>query len=245
MSRWLAISTTLHLVLLALIIWSDRFAFLISKNALKQQASGVVQVDLAYKATDTPMRQGIQKKDLPPPDVAIPKKSEPDRLPSAKQKPKRSAKKEDKAPSSKDFKNIFDKFREEARQENRPVPKLDNFPMTEKGDKQSLGTGGRSQRTLSPAELALQSAMRKYFEMPEAGNIRKKYPGISGYIQVYLVSNGDQFVIRSLKFVERTGLAALDQSCEQAVRRAIDSEAFSADVVAELNGKESGITCTP
>jgi hypothetical protein len=87
--------------------------------------------------------------------------------------------------------------------------------------------------------------MRKYFEMPEAGNVRKKYPGISGYIQVYLVSNGDQFVIRSLKFIERTGLPVLDQSCEQAVRRAIDTETFSADVVAELNGKESGITCTP
>jgi hypothetical protein len=245
MSKWLAISTTLHLVLLALIVWSDRFSFLISKNSLKQQASGVVQVDLAYKPTDTPMRRGIQKKDLPPPDVAIPKKSEPDRLPNTKQKSKKAQKKDDKAPTSKDFKNIFDKLRQEARQEDRPLPKLDNFPMTEKGDKQSLGTGGRSQRTLSPAELALQSAMRKYFEMPEAGNIRKKYPGISGYIQVYLVSNGDQFVIRSLKFIERTGLPVLDQSCEQAVRRALDTETFSADVVAELNGKESGITCTP
>jgi len=245
MSKWLAISIASHLVLLALLIWSDRFAFLMIKRDLqRQQASGVVQVDLSYKATDTPMRLGQQKKDLPPPDVAIPKKAEPDRAPTSKTK-KTPSKKEDKEAPTKNFKNIFDQFRKEAREENRPLPKIDNFPMSQQGEKKSLGTGGRSQRTMSPAELALQSAMRKYFEMPDATNIRSRFPGISGFIQVYLVSNGDQFVIRSLKFVERTGLAALDQSCEQAIRRAIDSEVFSSDVVAELNGKESGIICSP
>ena len=248
MRKWLAISTGIHLMLLALLIWSDRFAFLMIKRDLeRQQASGVVQVDLSYKPTDTPMRLGTQKKDLPPPDVSIPKKSEPERIPSTRPSPKKQApqKKEERPVNSKDFKNLFDRFRDEAREENRPMPKLDNFPMSEKGDKKSLGTGGRSQRTMSAAELALQSAMRKHFEIPEANNIRRNYPGISGYIQIYLVSNGDQFVIRSLKFIERTGLAVLDQGCEQAIRKAIDSESFSADVVAELNGKESGIICIP
>lgn len=255
MGRSLTISILVHVALLALLIWSDRLrlSFLQSERE-RLKASGVTQIDITYKPTDTAMRKGREKRDLPPPDVAVPPPPPEDKSPTLKEKKdkKKEAEAKKKAAEAKELEaakrnkeKLLEKFKRDARAEDRPKPKIDNFPVSQKGEVGARGTGGRSQRTLSPAELALQGAMRKYFEFPEAREFRKAYPNIEGYIEVSLVGIGDHFSIRALRILATTGFTALDRSCEVAIRKAIDEETFSHDVVKELSGKDSAVICKP
>lgn len=258
MRNFFFISLAVHILLVSFLIYSDRIklGFLKSKN--KPLASSTIQIDLTYKPTDTAMRLGKEIRNLPPPDIAPPPPPAPEaptlKEKTAKKEKEKKAKEDakrkvsekreiDKARQS--MKNIFDKLKREASREDRPPPKIDNFPTNEKGEIGARGTGGRGQRILSPAEQALQAAMRRHFDLTDARTFRKANPNAEGYIEVALVGVGSQFQIRALRILDSTGFVALDQSCERAIRTAIDVESFSTDVVKELNGKESAILCRP
>lgn len=244
--KFFFISLIVHFVLVGLLVYTDKIQLSFLKSIRNRElASSTIQVDLTYKATDTAMRLGKEKRDLPPPDISTP--PPPPDTPKLKERLTKSEKEKKKevqrAKSS--MKNIFDKLRQEAKREDRPAPKLDNFPTNDKGQIGARGTGGRGTRILSPAEQALQAAMRRHFDLTDARNFRKINPNAEGYIQVALIGAGSQFNIRSLRVLDSTGFVALDQSCERAIRTAIDVETFAPDVVAELNGKESSILCRP
>lgn len=250
MRKSLAISVFAHALLVALLIWGDQIHLEIQKKRMERRdASSVIQIDLTYKASDSAMRLGKQKKDLPPPDVKIPEREVVKEKITVKEKLKekkdRISEKKEVLNARNILKNTLSKLRNESEKEDRPIPKIDNFPLNEKGEVGARGTGGRGQRTLSPGELALQAAMRRHFGLTDAKNFRKSYPGASGYLEVALVGVGDQFEIRSLRILESTGFTILDQSCERAIRSAIENEKFSNDVIAELSGKDNPVICKP
>jgi outer membrane biosynthesis protein TonB len=254
MKKSLIVSLVLHALLVGLLIWSDALKFGLMKTQKERMAaSGITVIDLTYRPTDTAMRKGKERKDLPPPDVPPPPSSSRDPSPVVQKKTQKAAPTKKDSPSpkrapaqaQKEVSSILDRLRKEAAQENRPQPKVNNFPVTEKGEIGARGTGGRSTRTLSPAEMALQAAMRRHFEFPEAQAFRRANPNVEGAIEVSLVGLGNQFRIRSLRVLESTGYALLDRSCERAIRRAIDDETFAPDVIQDLNGKGSSILCRP
>lgn len=261
MTKFFAFSFGFHAILFALLIWSDKIQleFLKSKN-FRKDAGSVLSVNLTYKPSDTAMRLGKEKRDLPPPDVKIPppapdaptlKEKKTEKVKERKTKKeadeekRKIAEKKELERLKKSTKSILNKLKFDAKREDRPPPKIDNFPTHEKGEIGARGTGGRGQRILSPAEQALQSAMRRHFDLIDARNFRRINPNAEGYIEVSLIGVGSQFKIKSLRVLESTGFVALDQSCERAIRVAVDEESFALDVIQELNGKESSVLCQP
>ncbi len=249
MVRAFSYSLFFHTGLLLLLIFSARISLSILKARKDIHSGGVVQIDMTYKPSDSAMRQGPSSKDLPPPLVE--KNTSPEAAPTPKLKEvpkldKGSKVKEIAKPKKNDLRSILDKIRRESKKEDeRPIPKDDNFPTRETGEKNARGTGGRATRALSPAEQALQSAMRRHFELEEATAFRKQFPGLMGYLGIKLQGSGNQFRLLALGWVERTGQPLLDRKCELAVRAALDAETFSADVISELSGKETTVVCQP
>lgn len=247
MARAILCSLILHILLGASLYWSRELDALLKKSRASEikAISAELLLDKTYKPTDTPMKLGSKKKDLPPPNVLPPKSVDKDK------EKKASKKKEEKETSlrgkkAKDtLKDILKNIREQAKEEKRPPPKEDNFPTHEKGQKGARGTGGRGDRALSPGEQALQAAMRKHYELEGAEQIRKNFPSAIGFMSIRLIGIGSQFEIVSLSFTESTGLTILDRKCEVAVRQALQQESFAKDVIQELNGKETLVTCRP
>lgn len=241
-------SIVFHLLLLSCLIWSEEISLAIFKKRQKELLSlEAMQVNLLYKPTDTAMKQGNETKDLPPPLVAQKAPEAP--LPKIKEiTPKKSGQKKKKKEEPKkqvqkpDLRKILESVRRDAHREG-PPPKENNFPTTPKGEKGAHGTGGVSLRKASPAEQALQAAMRKYFELPEG--TRKRLGQARGYIDIKLIGIENQFKIVSLKVIESSGFGILDQSCESAIRKSLNAEVFASDVISELNGKEHTILCYP
>jgi outer membrane biosynthesis protein TonB len=244
MRKALTISVIVHLLLVAALYWSTQISLLLMQAKRKEIAGGAIQVDLLYKPTETAMRRGKKKRDLPPPKVKR-KKEAPRPVLVKKQppKPKKQAKPEQSKEPKKDFKALFDKMREETGLDRNKAPREDNFPTREDGQKDAFGTGGSSEKELTPAQLALQAACRKHHRIPQAERMRKAYPDARGYINVRLIGAGTQLRIVSLNLVERSGFDVLDSACEAAVRKAIQEETFASDIVAELSGRENTITC--
>jgi len=246
MGKSLTLSLIVHALLAALLVWSDKITLeILKRNREKKLASSVIQVDLTYKPSDTAMRKGAETRDLPPPDIAPAVKMPEAAAPKLKKPAKKLDEKNDLKKAKNDLKDILKKMKTEARKEDRPPPKIENFPTSHKGEIGARGTGGRSDRLLSPAELALQAAMRRHFDLTDARNFRKAYPNAEGYIAVELTAVANQFQIRGLKVLESTGFDILDQSCERAIRAALDEETFAPDVLQELNGKDSAVICKP
>lgn len=255
MVRGLSLSILFHIALVFGVLYSTKLSLALLKMRQRQiEAMGTISVDLAtpYKHTDTAMRLGEEKKDLPPPLVG--EKAPPEESPVVKERTSKTKEREKKKETKKealkkakdDIKSILARMRNDANKEdNRPKPKEDNFPKSKQGEKNARGTGGFSARTLSPAEQALQSAMRRYFELIDANNFRRKNPNVRGYLEVKLIGMGHQFEIASLQLFQSSGFSILDRSCEIAVRKALDSEVFSSDVIRELNGKDTIILCEP
>ncbi len=246
MYRAISISIIFHALLFAALIYSAKISLSILKaKTLKLENLGAVQVDLTYKPTDTPMKLGAKEKDLPPPKVEEEKKKEEEMVLKTKPQPKKEE--GSKASKKPDLKSILDKIRQDSRLEDkpRPKPKEDNFPTHAQGEKGARGTGGRSLRAPTPAEQALQSAMRKHFELEEAATIRKNFPNAFGFFTIRLVGVGSQFELSALGLAQTTGIAILDRKCELAIREALGAEHFSSDVIQELNGKETAIICKP
>ncbi len=231
MAKAIVLSILLHLALVAGLIWGDKLYLEYIKATKKDipMISAALLMDKTYAPTDTAMRKGVSEKNLPPPKPVAQKK---ENIPEINKKKKTA-------------KNILDQIRKEAREENRPAPKINNFPTHEKGEKNAFGTGGLGDRVLSPAEQALQAAMRKYFELEGAATFRKQFPNAKGYIGIKLVAVGNQFEIASLVFHESTGFNVLDRKCELAIRQALHQETFAQDVIRELAGKETPVICKP
>lgn len=249
MGRALAISILFHALLFGAVLWSGKIAFeLFKKNYERNRLmSGSIQVNL-YKPTDSPLDKGQDKKDLPPPLVG--RKAEEKDTPELKVKAKTQEKKEDKskpaASKKPNLKSILDRIRSMVnKDDDRPLPKQNNFPKSPEGQKGARGTGSRAGRPLSPAEQALQSAMRRYFEMEGATTFRTRNPNARGFMTIQLIASDRQLRLASFKMVEPSGFSLLDRSCELAVRKALDTEHFASDVISELNGKETTIVCEP
>lgn len=245
MVRAVVLSFLLHGFLISALIWSTQISLLLLKaNQKKIESLGIVQVDLLYKPTESAMRKGETKQDLPPPQVKTKTANEPEpspittKTPPKKQSPKKESPKQD-------FRALFDKIRQETGEELRRAPRDDNFPTREDGEEKARGTGGSSLRALSPAQLALQSAMRKHFELPLREKFSKQHPNAKGFMNVRLVGVGNGFELVSLQVTQSSGFNVLDRSCELAVRKAIQQESFAPDVVEELSGKETVIICQP
>jgi len=258
MKNALILSLIIHAILIALLVWSDelQLEYFKSKKIMKDASTALEISGLPYKPSDSALRLGREKRDLPPPDIKVPERQPDAPVVKEKQTPKVKEKKtpDDKkkisekrevANAKQSMKSILDKLRNDAKKEDRPPPKIDNFPTHEKGEVGGRGTGGRGKRLLSPAEQALQSAMRRHFDLVDARTFRKVNPNAEGYIEVSLVGVGNQFRIKTLRILESTGIKALDQSCERAIRVAIDDETFAMDVIRELSGKDSAILCQP
>lgn len=253
MIRALSLSIVLHALLIFGVLYSTKLSLALLKARDRDiNALGTMQVDLTYKATDTAMKYGKNERDLPAPNVAeksapVEEKAFPEKSQAKKpEKAKKETGKQKEQNRKADIKSILDRLKQESKSEdNRPKPKEDNFPRSLKGDKGATGTGGRAQRNMSAAEMALQSAMRRYFELTDANNFRRKNPNAKGYIQIKLVGVGHQFEIAGLQVYQTTGFSNLDRSCEVAIRKALDSEVFGRDVIVELNGKEAFVVCEP
>lgn len=245
MTRALVISLVLHALFLGAVYYSSEISLLLLKDELKNKPkAGVIQVDLLYKPTFTPMKKGQDPvKRLPPPKVqkTPPPQTTPPSKPTRPKKQPPSEKK--RAEPQKNFQALFDKMRQETGLDRQKAPREDNFPKSEKGQEEGQGTGGLSDREISMAEQALQAAARKYAEIARSAELRKQYPNAEGFIQVRLIGVGDRLELVSLRVAESSGLSLLDQSCENAIRRALENETFAQDVVSELSGKEHLITC--
>ncbi|MBN8554623.1 MAG: hypothetical protein J0L93_04185 [Deltaproteobacteria bacterium] len=245
MGRALSLSFLLHFILIAALLWSGRLSLLFFQAREREFRSlGAIQIDLTYKMTDTAMKLGKNEKDLPAPIVHQKPPAEAPKILKEMKKIKPIAK--PKTQTKENVKSILDKLKaESSKEDDRPKPKQNNFPKSEKGEKGATGTGGRSMRPPSPAEQALQSAMRRYFELTDAGGFRRKNPDVRGYLAVKLLGDGNQFQIAALQTIKSSGFTMLDRSCEIAIRKAVDSESFAKDIIAELQGKETLITCEP
>ena len=244
-------------------VWSTEFSiarFIENKDAIK--LSGVVEVNLLYKPTETAMRKGRSSTELPPPQVktrtppppahAMPpaKPRSPQRVPPAKKPaPPQPEKKED--PKAKldqrrqDMEALIAKMRQEQGLIAEREPREDNFPTNEKGEEQGRGTGGTAQLQADPAYLALQTAIRNYFEMPGRERFIRENPEAEVLFRVRLVATGNQFEIASLQLQRASGFQILDRSCELAIREALQKEVFSSDVLVQLTGKEEIFKCQP
>jgi hypothetical protein len=215
-------SVLFHSLLIAGLVWSGKLDSLLISHKMKdlKAVSAVLLIDKTYKPTDTAMKFGKQKKDLPPPNIEPPKSVDKEKEKPTLRTPK------DKSPKGlkKNVNDILKNIREQAKEEKRPPPKDDNFPTHEKGEKKARGTGGRGDRILTPGEQALQAAMRKYYEVAEAESLRQKFPNARGFMTVRLASVASQFEIVSIALVESTGVDILDRRCELAVREALRQE---------------------
>jgi outer membrane biosynthesis protein TonB len=241
MGKAVFLSLLLHAILIAGLVWSDKLYTEYIKATQKEihSLSATLLIDRSYKPTDTAMKKGSSDRNLPPPKITVPKTEDTSDSHHKLKDSKASTK------GKKKLKDILSKIRKEASEEKRPPPKEKNFPTHERGEKGAHGTGGWSERTLTPSEQALQSAFRKYFELEGATTFRKNFPNARGYLQVKLIATGNQFKIVSLVISESTGFNILDRNCEAAIRKACDQETFAKDVVAELTGKETIVTCKP
>lgn len=242
----LIISIIVHILLTSGVYWSTNLSLMMMQSRRKLDAkSGAIQVDLTYKATDTPMRKGKSKRELPPPKVK--RKKEPPRPQLVKRakpkKPKRKPKPKKEEPPKKNFKALFDQIREEEGLDRKKPPREDNFPTREDGVEDAFGTGGRSEQKLTPAQLAFQAAARKHHKVPQAESWRKKYPDAEGFIAVRLIATGSKLQIVSMQMVQSSGVSILDTACKAAIRKAIQEETFAIDIVRELSGRENTITC--
>ena len=248
MLRALILSGLLHILLLGGLIWSAELSLLFLKSRQKDlEKLGVVEVDLLYKPTESAMRKGQSQQALPPPDVKQKAASEDDApvIKTAKKpKPKEKPKPKKEAPKT-DFSKIFNQMREEAAQEAKRAPRDDNFPTSLEGQENARGTGGSAMRNLSPAEQAIQTAFRKYFEIPRRDDFARRHPDAKGFLSVRLASEGSRFKIISLSWPESTGFEILDRSCERSIMRTLEEETFASDVISELSGKETQILCSP
>lgn len=246
MKRAFIISVFAHIFLAAAVYWSSLVSIAFLKKKQRNSISGAIQVDLLYKPTNTAMKKGPTQKDrLPPPKVKTqPKPKEQPKL-VEKVKPKKSPQKPSKKEEEpkKNFKNLFDKLRQETGLDREKPPKDDNFVTNEEGEKDSRGTGGESNRKLSPAELALQSAIMRYVQTPQAEQMRRLHPDARAFIEIRIIGIGSQLKLVSLSLVESSGFPNLDRSCETAIRKALLEESFASDVVRDLSGKEQTITC--
>lgn len=255
MKKALLLSLIIHFLFVGGVMWSSKLSLVLYKQREKKiDDLGSVQVSLLYKPTHTKMRKGDSRNDLPPPKVPKAKKAEEQMkvVKKPKPKPKKPEKKksEKKKPEKKEpnVSNILKQIRSEIANEDEQVkkmPKLDNFPKTEDGDETSLGTGGRALAEMSPAQQALQAAMRRHFELPNAIAFRKMNPDAQGIIDLKLIGVGNRFEIVSLSTTISSGFTILDQSCVTAIRKAMSAESFSNDIISELSGKENTIRCSP
>ncbi|MGA0163771.1 MAG: hypothetical protein ACO3LE_05890 [Bdellovibrionota bacterium] len=248
MLRALILSGLLHILLLGGLIWSAELSLLFLKSRQKDlEKLGVVEVDLLYKPTESAMRKGQSQQALPPPDVKQKAASEDDApviKPKIKPKPKEKPKQK-KEPPKTDFSEIFNRMREETAQDSKKAPRDDNFPTSLEGQENARGTGGSATRNLSPAQQALQTAFSKYFEIPRRDDFARRHPDAKGFLSVRLASDGSRLRLVTLSWPEKTGFEILDRGCERAIRRAIEEETFAPDVISELNGKETPISCNP
>ncbi|TVQ80858.1 MAG: hypothetical protein EA369_01335 [Bradymonadales bacterium] len=265
MAKAALISLILHSLLIVLMVWSTEFSiarFISTREEVK--LSGVVEVNLIYRPTETAMRRGQTRTELPPPQVrtetqapqtAMPKPSPPRPVPQAKPatpQPKTPEASKPEAPKPpdledrrRDMRALIDRMRQEQGIIADRLPRDDNYPTIEDGEEGGRGTGGTAQIQARPSLLALQSAMRKHFELPVGNRLKETHPTALGYFRVRLVGVGNQFEIASLSLVESSGIAILDRSCELAIRQALSQEIFGPDVIADLTGKEEIIQCYP
>ncbi len=235
-------SLGLHSILILGLYYSRALDSLFIKQSLKDRPtiSASLKFSDLYKPTDTPMKKGSQKKDLPPPKIK--KNRSPEK---AKSSTPLIRQQESQANLKKSVRSILDKIKEEADEEKRRAPKDDNFPTHEKGTKGARGTGGRGDRMPTPGEMAIQAAMRKYYEASGLERIKRTDPDAMGFYSLKMIGLGDQFQITSLALVESTGYDVLNRLCEVAVRTAVQRERFAPDIIRELSGRETVIICQP
>lgn len=242
MRKALTFSFLTHLAFFSLMIWSEELSIQ-RKKLINPQLSpvGVVYTELLYKPTNTAMKKGDEKSDLPPPIVKTEKKEDP---PSKMTAQKVSPKKQSKVEKTKNAaKSLLDKLRQEEGKEMPKPPKDDNFPTHKQGEDKARGTGGISRRQASPAQMALQSAIKRHFEMPRAAEYRRLHPDTKGWHSVSVLAVGNTLQVRNLTLVQPSGFSILDRSCEQAIREALRQETFALDVISELSGKSHDIEC--
>lgn len=241
MGRALTYSTIFHVLLFSAVIWSSHLSFKMMRNKMPEMMPvGVTFNNNLYKPSNTAMKKGDDKKDLPPPIVKTEPKAEEMKMPSQKVPPKKQNKKEH---LEKDAKSLMDQLRKEMGKVMDKPPKEDNFPTNKKGEVGAHGTGGSSNIRATPGQMALNTAMRKYFELPQASQMRKLHPDANGVIFLTLVRNGQLLALQKLELVRSSGFAVLDDACERAIRKALASETFSEDVLIELSGKSSRLDC--
>lgn len=259
MTKALVLSLLMHLFFTAALIWSAQFSAAFMRQKIEELNNvGVKKAEELYKPTEVNIRFGTQRKDLPPPKIKRVTKAPEDapvyvqqKIPPKKTGPsKKEIEKQKKAEKQKqltkkksDALALIDQFRQDDGLEAKKKPKEDNFPMRLDGEKNAMGTGGSAELQATPAQLALQAAMREYFRLPQASLMRQKHPNATGYLAVSLIGVGAQLQVRSIKLVQTSGFATLDSSCENAVRRALKEEEFANDIVNELSGQETMVTC--
>jgi len=242
MKNALIFSFLIHVAFFSLVIWSEDISIQ-RKKLLNPQLSpvGVVYTELLYKPTNTAMKKGDEKRDLPPPIVKTEKKEEPKSKMSVQKTPPKKQTKEEKVKNA--AKSLLDKLRQEEGKEMPKPPKDDNFPTHKQGEDKARGTGGISRRQASPAQMALQSAIKRHFEMPRATEYRRLHPDSKGWHSVSVLAVGNTLQLRDLTLVQPSGFAILDRSCEQAIREALQQETFALDVISELSGKSHDVEC--
>jgi hypothetical protein len=245
MGKSLLISVILHLVFFALLIWSQQIRLKKLQLEIPQLSPvGVVYTELLYKPTNTAMKKGDEKRDLPPPQIKTEKREENQGPTLVKQKtppPKNKPTKEDK--TRRDAQALMDKLRREEGKIAQKAPKEDNFPTHKEGETDGRGTGGSSRIQASPAQMALQGAIRKYFELPRASELRRQNPNARGYHVISVLGVGNTLQLREIEMLQSSGFAILDRSCEVAIREALKKEIFAPDVISELSGKRHNIEC--
>jgi hypothetical protein len=91
--------------------------------------------------------------------------------------------------------------------------------------------------------MALQGAIRKYFELPRASELRRQNPNARGYHVISVLGVGNTLQLREIEMLQSSGFAILDRSCEVAIREALKKEIFAPDVISELSGKRHNIEC--
>lgn len=243
MGKALSLSLLFHLLFFGLVIWSSKLSIQRMKMEIPQLSPvGVVYTELLYKPSNTNMRKGNEKRDLPPPLVKTEKKENLPSLVTQKVAPKKKAD-EKLSRKQSDAKALLDKLRREEGRLEQKAPKDDNFPTHKAGEEGARGTGGSSRMQASPAQLALQSAMRRYFEFPRASEMRREHPNSVGYFNVSVLGVGNTLQLRDLQMVQSSGFSVLDRSCETAIRKALSLETFAGDVISELSGKSNMIEC--
>jgi len=262
MAKAILLSLVFHGLVVAATIWSTHISFAVFlANREEIKLSGVVEVDLLYRPTETQMRRGATTTELPPPQVrtrtaapqqAMPKPTPPRPTPPPKTPPPKQAQteKQEEKPVEEDTRRqdmraLMAQMRQEQGMIAEQAPRERNFPTRDDGVEEGRGTGGTAQRQANPGQLALQTAMRKHFELPVGNRLKQTNPDALGFIRVRLVGVGNRFEIASLQVQQSSGFTILDRSCETAIRVALNEEYFSSDVISELTGKEELVKCQP